>query len=136
MGSHVQSIISRAGARVRALRALCAQKWGPSCGAVRILYLSYVESLIKFGIGVWHPLAPKRLLRELNGVITECSRTITGLPARADRRVALHKADTLSLDELFTLGGVAIVERASRALRDAPSRACSTLPTTAGGWTN
>ena len=79
-----------------------------------MLYLSYVESLIKFGIGVWHPIAPKRLLRELNGVITECSRTITGLPARADRRVALHKADTLSLDELFTLGGVAIVERAAR----------------------
>ncbi len=111
--AHIEALTKKVKMRFRALRALSGQSWGPSCSTVRCLHLAYIDSIATYGIVCWHGYAARSSLKELQIVMNEGCRQITGCK-RAALDTLVHMSKTRYLCDSYTLAGVCLAERVLR----------------------
>ena len=115
---HLEELNNRIRSRIRALKCLVSQNWGPSCPSVRALFQGYIYSLIRYAwpIIYYYSCAngSRSYLTSIHLSMNECLRVITGLPISTPITFLYWKCATWDCDDLFLLTSVCLAERVMR----------------------
>jgi ribonuclease HI len=112
--AHARNVLQRAQNRMKGLNFLAGQAWGPSPSTLRAAFRGYVESLVRYGLGIWYQRASVKSLQAIQVVLNTGYRKITGLDKTAGTVMAQHLSKCYNLDELYDVYAVAETDRALR----------------------
>ena len=98
---HADALLRKLEGRVKALKAMVGRKWGPSCASLKVLYQASIESLIRYGLPAWYYSLPSYKAREIQAVMSDCLRTITGCCSSTPLPLLFSIAELWGLDELY-----------------------------------
>jgi ribonuclease HI len=101
-------------ARVAVLSRLAGSTWGCTTGTLRMVYKTFAEPALTWGLAVWGPHVTTATRLRISKLQTAAARRIANLVPTANRHVALAEADLVPFDAMIKAAAVQLGDRVIR----------------------
>eukprot|EP01059_Diplonema_ambulator_P016265 TRINITY_DN2763_c1_g4_i1.p1 TRINITY_DN2763_c1_g4~~TRINITY_DN2763_c1_g4_i1.p1 ORF type:complete len:896 (+),score=153.07 TRINITY_DN2763_c1_g4_i1:330-2690(+) len=105
---HVNLVTANARRRMGLLKKLAGTTWGAKRCLMRRTYLTFVQPVIRYALGVFGPLLRDPQLKTLRGLVVDAAVLVTGCVRTTSREVLLREAELLPFDTMMK--GDAVVQ--------------------------
>eukprot|EP01059_Diplonema_ambulator_P016259 TRINITY_DN2763_c1_g2_i13.p1 TRINITY_DN2763_c1_g2~~TRINITY_DN2763_c1_g2_i13.p1 ORF type:complete len:1041 (+),score=327.97 TRINITY_DN2763_c1_g2_i13:202-3324(+) len=111
---HVGLVVASARRRMGLLKKLAGKTWGAKRCLMRRTYLTFVQPVVRYALGVFGPFLRDPQLRALRSLVVDAATLVTGCVKTTSHEVQLREAELIPFDTMMKGDAVVLYEACLR----------------------